>query len=192
VTTRIADIRLANDADAVAVLAIYAPIVRDTAISFELLPPSVNEMRERIETTLTEFPWLVAEHDHAVLGYAYASQHRERAAYQWSVDVSVYVNVDARGKGVARALYSSLLHILEELSYCTAFAGIALPNEASVGFHEAMGFTPVGIYRSVGYKLGTWHDVGWWQLVLRDYPTNPVRPRTMREYRNDANGGDNV
>lgn len=186
-TRRIADIRLANATDAAAVLAIYAPIVRDTAISFELVPPSVDEMLERIETTLTQFPWLVAEHDHDFLGYAYASQHRERAAYQWSVDVSVYVNEAARGKGVARALYSSLLRILAELSYCTAFAGIALPNVASVGFHEAMDFTPVGVYRNVGYKLGKWHDVGWWQRPLREYGADPTPPQSLREYLNSTN-----
>ena len=176
------DIRLANAADAAGVLAIYAPIVRDTAISFELVPPTLSEMQQRIEKTLTEFPWLVAEAEQNVVGYAYASRHRTRAAYQWSVDVSVYVRADARGRGIARALYRALLRLLEELSYCTALAGIALPNEASVRFHEAMGFRPVGTYRNVGFKLGTWHDVGWWQRPLREYPTNPAPPRTMREY----------
>lgn len=181
-----AKIRLANAADAEGVLAIYAPIVRDTPISFELVPPTVNEMRERIETTLTELPWLVAESAHDVVGYAYASRHRQRAAYQWSVDVSVYVSENARGRGVARALYRRLLGILEELSYCTALAGIALPNEASVGFHEAMGFTPIGIYSKVGYKLGTWHDVGWWQRTLREYPKNPQPPQAMSDYLKSA------
>ena len=187
-----ANIRLAKPTDADGVLEIYAPIVSDTAISFELVPPSVEEMRERIETTLATFPWLVAEAEQKIIGYAYASRHRERAAYQWSVDVSVYVNDDARRQGVARALYRALLDMVRELGYCTAFAGIALPNEASVGFHEAMGFTPVGIYRNVGFKLGRWHDVGWWQLVLREYPVRPEPPRAMREYRNDTSGGDDV
>ena len=187
-----ANIRLATAADAEGALEIYAPIVSDTAISFELVPPSVEEMGERIETTVANLPWLVAEVEQNIVGYAYASRHRERAAYQWSVDVSVYVNENARRQGVARALYRALLDILTELGYCTAFAGIALPNDASVGFHEAIGFRPVGVYRSVGYKLGTWHDVGWWQRALREYPSNPVPPQTMREYRNDTSGSDNV
>jgi L-amino acid N-acyltransferase YncA len=177
-----AEIRLANAADAEAVLAIYAPIVRDTAISFELVPPTVSEMQARIETTLPVLPWLVAESARDVIGYAYASRHRERAAYQWAVDVSVYVRAEARGHGVARALYRALLAILEDLSYCTALAGIALPNVASVAFHEAMGFTPVGVYRKVGYKLGTWHNVGWWQRPLREYVNDPAPPRPMRDY----------
>jgi phosphinothricin acetyltransferase len=98
----------------------------------------------------------------------------------------VYVSVDARGRGVARALYSTLFGILEDLSYFTALAGIALPNVASVALHEAMGFAPIGIYRKVGYKLGAWHDVGWWQRALRPYVEDPTRPRTMRDYRSSA------
>lgn len=176
------DIRFAKPSDAERVLEIYAPIVCETAISFELVPPAVAEMRERIETTMENFPWLVAEVEQNIIGYAYASRHRERAAYQWSVDVSVYVNENTQRRGVARALYRALLDTLTELGYCTAFAGIALPNDASVGFHEAMGFTPVGVYRNVGYKLGTWHDVGWWQRSLREYPANPAPPQTIREF----------
>lgn len=176
------DIRLATAADAERVLAIYAPIVRDTAISFELVPPSVGEMQARIETTLPVLPWLVAAEAQEVIGYAYASRHRERAAYQWAVDVSVYVRANARDRGVARALYQALLGILEDLSYHTVLAGITLPNEPSVRFHEAMGFTPLGIYRNVGYKLGTWHDVGWWQRALGEYVNDPAPPRAMRDY----------
>lgn len=176
------EIRIATAADAEGVLSIYAPIVHDTAISFELVPPTVAEMQERIASTLPVLPWLVAAEAQDVIGYAYASRHRDRAAYQWAVDVSVYVRADARGHGVARALYQPLLGILEDLFYRTAVAGIALPNEASVGFHEAMGFTLVGVYRNVGYKLGTWHDVGWWQRPLGEYVNDPAPPRMMRDY----------
>ncbi|HKR22042.1 MAG TPA: arsinothricin resistance N-acetyltransferase ArsN1 family B [Pyrinomonadaceae bacterium] len=176
------NIRLATPADAADVLAIYAPIVRDTAISFELVPPTVTQMQERIESTLDQLPWLVAEEAQHVVGYAYASRYRQRAAYQWSVEVSAYVREDARRSGVAGALYRALLGILEDLSYRTALAGIALPNEASVAFHESMGFKPAGVYHNVGFKMGTWHDVGWWQLPLGEYVNDPAPPRQMREY----------
>jgi phosphinothricin acetyltransferase len=176
-------IRLATADDTENILAIYAPIVRDTAISFELKPPTPAQMQERIERTLAVLPWLVADAPEGVTGYAYASRHRERPAYQWAVDVSVYVRADARGRGVARALYSTMFGILEDLSYFTALAGIALPNAASVALHEAMGFAPIGVYRKVGYKLGAWHDVGWWQRALRPCVEDPTPPLTMREYR---------
>ncbi len=175
-------LRLAQGSDAEAILVIYEPIVRETAISFELDAPTVAEMKRRIESTLPTFPWLVHEDDGRVTGYAYASRHRERAAYQWSVDVSVYVAQERRGGGVARRLYTALLGMLEDLGYYNAFAGIALPNQASVGFHQSMGFRPIGIYRKVGYKLGAWHDVGWWQRVLHQHGQKPGSPRPMREY----------
>lgn len=178
-------IRLATTADAAAIHAIYAPIVRSTAISFELEPPVVEEMRGRIAKTLHFWPWLVCERQGAVLGYAYASRHRERAAYQWSVDVSVYVAADQRGRGIGRALYTALFAILRAQGYRNACAGIALPNAASVALHEAMGMRPVGVYRHVGYKLGAWHDVGWWQGELQPPPATaePPTPRTLAEVR---------
>jgi phosphinothricin acetyltransferase len=111
-----------------------------------------------------------------VQGYAYASRHRERAAYQWSVDVSAYVREDARGRGVGKALYGRLFELLKALGYCRAFAGIALPNAASVALHESMGFEALGVYRRVGFKRGAWHDVGWWQKTLQDvdHPSPPL------------------
>ncbi len=175
-------VRCATPQDAEGVLAIYAPIVRETAISFELEPPTVEQMRGRIEATLPKLPWLVCESAAGVIGYAYASKHRERAAYQWSVDVSVYVAQQARGKGLGRGLYTPLLGILEDLGYYSALAGIALPNPASVGLHEAMGFKPIGVYRNIGYKIGAWRDVGWWQRQLREYGEKPEPPRAMGDY----------
>jgi phosphinothricin acetyltransferase len=175
---------MATGNDAAGVLAIYAPIVNETAISFELEPPTAGQMRERIESTLDMLPWLVAEQEHQVIGYAYASRYRQRAAYQWAAETSAYVRADARRSGVARALYAALLEILRDLSYRSALAGIALPNDASVAFHESMGFTPIGIYQKVGYKLGTWHDVGWWQLALGQYVNDPAPPSRMRDYLN--------
>lgn len=170
-------IRTATPDDATAVAAIYAPIVAATTISFELEPPGVNEMRARIEATLKRLPWLVAVNDAGqVVGYVYASRHRERAAYQWSVDVSAYVHERSRGRGVGKALYGRLFEALVELGYCQAFAGIALPNAASVALHESVGFVPLGVYRRVGFKHGAWHDVGWWQRELKmvDQPAPPT------------------
>jgi L-amino acid N-acyltransferase YncA len=129
-------------------------------------------------------PWLVCEHRGELLGYAYASPHRVRAAYQWSVDVSVYIHAQARRSGVGRGLYRSLFALLTLQGFYHAYAGITLPNPASVGLHESLGFQPVGVYRSVGYKLGAWHDVGWWQLALQERvpaPEPPLQPGTVRE-----------
>ncbi len=182
----ISRVRCASADDAEGILAIYAPIVRETTISFELEPPTVAEMRRRIETTLAKLPWLVCASGRGTEGYAYASKHRERAAYQWSVDVSVYVVEAMRGKGLGRRLYTSLLGMLQDLGYYSALAGIALPNPASVGLHEAMGFRPIGVYRNIGYKLGAWHDVGWWQKQLREYGEGPEAPRGMGDYAGTA------
>ena len=168
-------IRLATADDAARVQAIYAPIVRDTAISFEVDPPGVPEMGRRIAHTLVTLPWLVSERDGETLGFAYAAAHRTRPAYRWSVDVSVYVTGHARRAGVGRGLYVPLLALLTAQGFTSAHAGITLPNPASVGLHQALGFTPVGVYRAVGFKLGSWHDVGWWQRRLRE-PTVPPPP----------------
>jgi phosphinothricin acetyltransferase len=174
-----ATIRLATGDDTAQILAIYAPFVQHTPTSFEMEVPSVDEMRQRIEGTLARFPWLVFESGDTVAGYAYASGHRSRAAYQWSVDVSVYVHPEFRRRKVAKALYTSLLGVLILQGYYKAYAGITLPNPASVGFHEAMGFEPVGVYRNVGYKLGAWHDVGWWQRTLREPVGAPALPQSV-------------
>jgi phosphinothricin acetyltransferase len=175
-------IRLAADTDAPAVQAIYAPYVRDTVISFELDVPTITEMRERIVRTLALMPWLVCEDSkHEVVGYVYASKHRERAAYQWSVDVTAYVHPRLHRSGVGRGLYTSLFALLRLQEFYTAYAGIALPNAASVGLHTALGFQPVGIYRGVGYKLGKWHDVSWWSLALQPLPPEPSAPRPLKD-----------
>ena len=167
-------IRLAQERDAEAIQRIYAPFVLHTAVSFETEPPGVDEMRSRILKILARLPWLVCEWNGGVIGYAYASPHRERAAYGWSVDVTVYAHEDYRRYGVGRALYTSLFAVLRLQGFYNACAGITLPNPGSVGLHEAMGFQPVGVYHAVGYKLGRWHDVGWWQLALRDHSTAPA------------------
>lgn len=169
-------IRLATPDDAAAVAAIYGPYVADTAISFEVTPPSVDEMRTRITTLLARFPWLVFEDNGEIVGYAYASPHHVRAAYQWSVDVAIYVDGTRHRRGVGRKLYDALFPQLVALGYVNAYAGITLPNERSVGLHEALGFTPVGVYRNVGFKMGQWRDVGWWHRPLQALPEAPLPP----------------
>ena len=172
------NLRTATEADAPQIQAIYAPVVEDSVISFEVEAPTVAEMARRITTTSATLPWLVAEGEQdGVLGYAYAAKHRDRAAYRWSVDVSVYIAERHRGQGIGRRLYEGLFADLADLGYVMAFAGITLPNPASVGLHEAVGFRPLGVFSSVGYKHGRWHDVGWWQRPLRDAPTEPEPPR---------------
>jgi len=173
-------IRLATLEDAEQIQAIYAPFCRDTPVSFETRPPTVDEMRQRIVKTLSSLPWLVCDDGEQILGYAYASQHRERAAYRWSVDVSVYVREGYRRSGFGRALYTSLLTALRLQGFYNALAGVALPNPGSVGLHEAMGFRPLGVYQGIGFKHGAWHDVLWLQLALRERASEPDEPRDFR------------
>lgn len=163
-----AGVRVATEQDANAVAEIYAPYVRDTVISFEDIPPSPEEMRQRITRTLASHPFLVFEDGEHVVAYAYASQHKERAAYRWSVDVAIYASPRVHRRGIGRALYTSLFGVLERQGIHTAFAGVTLPNEKSVGLHEAMGFQPIGTYRQVGFKFGAWRDVGWWGRSIAD------------------------
>jgi L-amino acid N-acyltransferase YncA len=169
-------VRVARPSDDAILAAIYAPHVEQSATSFELEAPSPKEMAARIRGTLDRYPWLVAERDGTILGYAYATEHRARRAYQWGVEVSVYIRDDAQRQGVGRQLYTRLFELLRQQGFYTAYAGITLPNPASVGLHEALGFLPVGVYRNAGFKLGTWHDVGWWQLALQPVPPNPSPP----------------
>jgi phosphinothricin acetyltransferase len=178
-------IRLANQDDAQQVLAIYAPYC-STPISFELCPPTLEQMRQRIARVLEAHPWLVCDADGDIWGYAYASRHRERAAYCWSVDSTVYVHPLRHRLGIGRALYASLFAVLALQGYINAYAGIALPNPGSIGLHTAMGFQPVGVYRQVGFKAGAWHDVGWYQLLLQRRPAEPQPPKPLDQVRHTA------
>lgn len=176
-------IRLATVDDAPAIQAIYAPYVAETVISFELTPPTVVEMAARIQKTVSKFPWLVYQtDDQQIGGYVYATPHRERAAYQWSVDVSVYVSPHHQRRHIGRGLYTALFALLKAQGYLNAYAGVALPNPASVGIHTSLGFEPVGVYKQVGYKLGAWHDVGWWVLWLTTPPSEPSTPRPITDF----------
>ncbi len=172
------NIRLATLADAPAVAAIYRPYVEESLVSFELEAPDAAAMAGRMAKVLERLPWLVCEEEGGVVGYAYAGKYRERAAYQWSVETTVYLKHDWHRRGLGRALYSELMGLLAQQGYYTAYAGIALPNAASVGLHESLGFEPVGIYRNAGFKFGGWHDVGWWQKPLRPYATPISSPST--------------
>ena len=159
-------VRPATLDDAEACAAIYAPYVLDTAISFETEPPGAAEMAARIERACVRHAWLVLEHDGRVVGYAYGGSFKDRAAYRWACEVSVYLEPGRRRTGAGRMLYSALLERLRERGYRTVMGGMTLPNEASEGLHRAMGFEPVGVHRRIGYKHGAWHDVAWTQLML--------------------------
>jgi phosphinothricin acetyltransferase len=174
-----ASVRPATEDDAREIAAIYAPVVENTPHSFEETPPSPEEVARRIRTTTERLPWLVCEHRDGVVGYAYASPFRDRAAYRWSVDVSVYVDERFHRRGVATGLYESLFALLRMQGLAHAVAVIVLPNPASVALHESLGFEQVGVYRDVGHKRGAWRDVGHWQLSLQERPLDPSPPEPI-------------
>ena len=173
-------IRAATAADAGAIAGIYRPYVTDSAVSFELEPPDAAEVVKRIEAVTRQLPWLVCDVGGEVAGYAYASKHRDRAAYQWSVEVSAYTHPAHRRSGVARVLYGQLFRVLRLQGFYNAYAGITLPNEASEGFHHALGFELVGVYRRIGFKHGVWHDVAWYALDLQDHDAPEHAPIAFR------------
>ncbi len=170
-------VRSASPADAVACAAIYAPYVTNTAITFETVPPCAHEMAERIAAAVHSHAWVVLEDEGRVVGYAYGAPFKSRAAYRWSCEVSVYLEPGRRRTGAGRTLYDALFARLIERGFRTAVAGMTLPNDASVGFHRAMGFEPVGTYRRIGWKHDAWHDVAWTQRMLAldgDPPAEPA------------------
>lgn len=170
------EIRLATTADAEGILAIYAPYIASTSFTFETEVPSVADFSARIEYYLQNWPWLVCEVNGVIAGYAYASRYRERVAYQWSVESSVYVHDDFQRAGVAKALYDALFEILRKQGFRNVYAVINLPNDKSVLFHEHCGFSYFATYEQVGYKLGQWKNVGWWRLVLNEFDMEPAPP----------------
>jgi L-amino acid N-acyltransferase YncA len=163
-------VREAVVADVPALLEIYRPFVTDTAVSFEIEPPTLEEFQARVLAAQERWSWLVAERNGEVLGYAYGSAFRTRAAYRFTAETSAYVGPAHRGLGIARALYERLFVVLAAKGYANAYAGIALPNDPSVAFHEALGFSHVGTFHRAGWKFGRWHDVAWWERRLRDSP----------------------
>jgi L-amino acid N-acyltransferase YncA len=170
-------IRDASEADAAACVGIYTPYVIGTATTFEVEPPTVGEMADRIARSVRSHAWLVLEEDGRVIGYAYGTPMKPRAAYRWSCEVSIYLELGRRRTGGGRALYEALFERLTERGYRTAIAGMTLPNEASVGLHAALGFEPIGVYRNIGWKLDAWHDVAWAQRTLATSPNPPTEPR---------------
>jgi phosphinothricin acetyltransferase len=169
-------VRDASERDATACAAIYAPYVTDTAITFETDPPSPADMAGRIAAAARSHAWVVLEEDGCVVGYAYGAALHKRAAYRWACEVSVYVELGRRRTGAGRTLYEALLSRLVDRGYRVAVAGMTLPNDASVGLHRAMGFEPVGTYRRIGFKHGSWHDVAWAQHVLATGEDPPGEP----------------
>ncbi|MEM9379823.1 MAG: N-acetyltransferase family protein [Planctomycetota bacterium] len=176
-------IRAATVGDATAVRDIYAPIVRETSISFEMDVPAVDEIERRIREVGARVPWLVAERNGAVAGYAYATVFRRRAAYRWSMETSVYVHANHRRSGVGRALMLALIDVCRALHYRVLVAGATLPNDASERFHRLLGFTPVGVFPRVGRKREAWHGVGFWTLDLGgdDPPEEPLPPDAIED-----------
>ena len=174
------DVRPVDIGDVTAIQAIYAPIVDATHVSFELTAPSCEEMARRITQTTERLPWLVAVDGDRVVGYAYAAPHGGRAAYAWSVDTSIYLDTAVRGRGVGADLYGAVLDQLRVLGYVSAFAGIALPNAASVALHRRMGFEETGSLPVAGFKLGRWIDVSLWRCELAEPPSEPRLPRHWR------------
>jgi L-amino acid N-acyltransferase YncA len=169
-------IRVATPEDAAACAGIYAPFVRDTRVTFEEEVPSPQGMEGRIRKVLATHPWLVLDHEGVAVGYAYGSVNRDRRAYRWGTDTTIYLAEGQTGKGYGRRIYEVLLAILKAQGFVTAYAGIALPNEASVRLHESLGYGPVALYPGAGFKSGAWHDVGWWALDLNDRLTPPLEP----------------
>lgn len=174
-------IRLATLEDAEAILNIYAKYVSDTTVSFEVEVPTVEAFQKRMEQIQAQFPWLVCEIDGVVAGYAYASKHAQRAAYRWSADLSVYINEMYHRRHIAAALYEALYRMLKAQGYYTVYAGVSTPNPKSEAFHLAQGFTTVGVYPNVGYKLGKWCTLTWYGLPLQEYGDAPQEPKMLKE-----------
>jgi L-amino acid N-acyltransferase YncA len=175
-------VRLVSKKDAPEILDIYSPNILSSATSFETELPSIEEMQRRIENCLLKFPWVVCTVDERVAAYVYASKHREREAYQWSCECSVYVHPDFKGRGIGKDLYALLFRILKEQGLRNIYAGITLPNDASVRLHEKCGFQNFANYENIGYKFGKWHTVGWWKLQLNEYELNPPPPLVLSQF----------
>ncbi|ELZ27225.1 GCN5-related N-acetyltransferase [Halogeometricum pallidum JCM 14848] len=174
-------IRPVDPGDAAAIRDIYAPFVEGTAVTFSDEVPSVEAMREKVRAKLAAdaYPWYVVETGEGVVGYAYGGTLRERDAYQWAVETSVYVDPDAQRGGVGSALYERLFETLRAQGYVAAYAALGMPNPESVAFHEATGFDHLGTFPEAGFKLGAWHDVEWYRRALREAPADPDPPRPV-------------
>lgn len=176
--------RFARPSDGPAVLAVYEPYIRNTAITFEYQVPSPEEFSRRISSIIKRYPYLACEENGMILGYAYASSYRSRAAFQWDVEVSIYLRPEAQGKGVAKGLYRRLLPMLEALGYRNVYASIVPPNPQSIGLHKHFGFKETALFEKTGYKLGQWWDLLWMVLRMNDSDQPPAPPRSVGELEN--------
>lgn len=174
-------IRLANTSDCAAILDIYAHYVQHTSITFEYDVPSVSEMEKRMLSAMSKYPYLVAEVNGKIAGYAYATDFRYRSAYQWSPECTIYLHHEEKGKGTGYKLYTALFDALRLQGYYNVFGGVALPNEGSVALHRKCGFREIGLYENIGYKHGQWHSTLWFQLVLQPHADAPAPPRAAQE-----------
>lgn len=178
-------IRLATPGDAAGILEIYSNYIETTSFTFETEVPAIEEFSERIRNCLINWPWLVCDAGGKIAGYAYATKYRERTAYQWSVESSIYIHDDFQKAGIGKALYTALFEILKRQGFNNLYAVINLPNEKSVAFHEKCGFQYFATYEKVGYKLGKWKNVGWWRLILNDFGDEPDAPIPFSELNKD-------
>ena len=175
------NIRLAKISDSENILKIYEPYVKNTVISFEIEIPTINDFSRRIYETTRKYPYIVYEIDKKIIGYAYASRHRERAAYTYNVDVSIYILPEFHGKGVADKLYNCLFGLLKELGYVNAYAAYTEPNIKSMKFHLKHGFTIIGTHHKTGYKFGQWHDSTWLEKTINEHSNNPKNILSINE-----------
>lgn len=169
-------IRLATPADADGMLAVYAPYVEATAITFEYVVPPAKEFAGRIGNVIPEYPWLVCLYGEEIVGYSYAHKHRERTAYQWSPESTIYIAKEFHGFGIARVLYETLFAILKLQGFINVYAGVLSTNENSNKFHRALGFEEIGLFHNIGFKLGEWHSNKWYELHLSEHSPVPVTP----------------
>ncbi|MCL2198068.1 MAG: N-acetyltransferase family protein [Defluviitaleaceae bacterium] len=175
------NIRQATAADSAKILEIYAPFITDTVITFETELPTAQEFYVRVKEISERYPFLVYEIDNKILGYAYAAKHRERAAYMYNVEVSVYISPKHHGAGIADKLYTRLFELLDKLGYKNAYAVYNEPNEKSRKFHQKFGFEYVGTFRKTGYKFGKWHDVTWLEMAIGEHGENPKKIVSINE-----------
>ncbi len=167
------EIRLITLQDAQQALDVYAPFVKNTAVTFEYSVPTLQDFTDRIITNTVDYPWLVCIYNNTVLGYAYGSRHRYKTAYQWSVESTIYLAPEIQNKGIGKIMYNALFSILKLQGYYSVFAGVALPNEGSEKLHTSMGFEEIGVFNKIGFKLNQWHDVKWFQLDLKQTNSTP-------------------
>jgi L-amino acid N-acyltransferase YncA len=176
-------IRFITLADAEAVRSIYLPYVRNTSITFEIKEPTSEEFTHKVETITAQYPWIVYEENGEILGYAYGSRHRAKEAYDWSPESTIYVKEGAHGKGIGKKLYKALFAFLKAQGYVNVFAGVTQPNEKSDKLHKSVGFTELGRFKNIGYKLGKWHDTKWYELALQEHSDSPTTPKVFPEIR---------